>query len=493
MRSVNLFTVLFCVLNYPVFAQVDTTLIYKPNTEFGTIDIRLSKRAGHSYYLQENNTFSFRKNNEVPTNTYLKMTAWDSSPYTQGNMREKADKQDLFVMNYRLLKPQSYASTLSQGYPLVVVLHGKLERGNCADTVCYHANKEFSPNTNNPPAPSAPDHMLFNNDYNLVHAGLDYLEAHNINGTRLPDDPALPSGAYPGFVLFPQNTNGWDAPASQDVIKLIRLLIKRYNIDPNRIYINGISHGGHGAYEVLKRAPWMFAAAVMFSAADDASLVSQKMAGKISGIPLWIFQGALDANPTQNKTENYIRAFRKAGANVRYTLYPHLGHGTWNEALDEPDFFSWMLGQNRSSIHVDGGNASICPTSDQGRLLILPEGFKSYEWELNGMAIPNAGTNKYLATQPGIYRGRFLMFEYGSEGRWSNWSGNLNVTVQTAASAQTEQIGTLLLRDLNGNPDARLQAVGDYPYYYWYKDGKSLKTQGIPDTLKSVTLRSQLG
>lgn len=482
----------FLIIPRPfAFSQVDTTLLFDNHGAFGPLDIRLSKGPGHGYYLEENKTYSFRRGNEGPTNHYLNMTAWDSSPYEEGHLRERDDSSDLFVMNYRLLTPQGYQPDLQGGYPLVVVLHGFLERGNCAGSNCYHADRQWSPNTNDPPAPTAADEMLLNNDYNLVHAGSDFLEAHDINGTKLPDDPDLPSRAYPGFVIFPQNLNGWDPSSCQDVIRLIRLMAKRFNIDKDRIYINGISHGGHGAYEVLKRAPWLFAAAVLFSAAGDASLVSQKLTDRISGIPLWIFQGALDRNPARQKTENYIQAFRRAGTNVRYTLYPQLGHGTWNKALDEPDFFSWLLAQRRNDIHVNGGAASICETSGEGLKLTLPRGFKKYEWEYNGTIVLDDTLHAFIAEHPGIYRGRFVEHGPSSEENGSKWSAPLNVTASAPPVPDIEQRGTVLLRDLNEGDTAYLSTPADFAFYHWYKDGKPIGSLG--DTLRSVSIDPTMG
>lgn len=491
MRDILLYTFLFAFLNFPCLSQIDTAHVYSRNTAFGTLDIRLSKGGDHHYYLEEGRTFSFRTDHTGPTNSYLKMTAWDSSPYSEGHMRERSSGADLFVMNYRLLKPQQYKPELAGGYPLVIVMHGFLERGNCAGSKCYHADEAYSPIENIPPASTDSNSMLLNNDYNLVHAGSDYLEAHYSNGATLPDDPALPSRAYPGFVLFPQNLNGWDPSSCEDAIRLIRLMSKKYNIDQDRIYINGISHGGYGAYEVLKRAPWLFAGGVLFSAASDAGIGRQKGAERISGIPLWIFQGALDEHPTQRQTENYVNTFRKAGAVVRYTLYPQLGHGTWNKALDEPDFFSWLLAQRRNKIHVDGGKASICATEGKGLLLELPQGFRSYEWELDGTTIFTGDSNTFLAESAGVYRARFQMHGSTSASGWGKWSEALPVIVATSEVPEIDQIGTLLLRDLNGNTDARLQASGDFPLYYWYRNGKLIKAMG--DTLRTVTLEPTLG
>ena len=473
------------------FSQADTSFIYNTTTPYGTLDIRLSKGVGHKYYFQHGKTFSFRENNGTPTHTFYKMTAWDSQAYTEGNMREATDSTDNFVMNYRLLVPKNYDPKLAMGYPIVVVMHGLHERGNCADSDCYFSTKDYSPNVNIPAAPKEGDHKLLNNDFQLVHAGLDYLEAHDVNEARLPGDPAAPAGAYPGFVLFPQNLNGWDAAASDDVIRLVRLVVREYNINADAVYLNGISHGGHGAYEVLKRAPWMFAAAVMFSAADDASLVSQKMADDIATVPLWIFQGGLDTNPSAERTSQYVTALRRAGAEVRYTVYPHLAHGTWNEALDEPDFFSWMLSKRRNNIHVQGGMASICSTSGEGARLQLPAGFVSYEWEYNGVTLENQNSDVLIANMPGSYRGRFLQLA-GGDLLWSNWSGEISVSQTSLSAPLIEQVGTLLLPDLNGHPDATLRAIGQFANYYWYKDGRLINSR-ISDTSSTWNVKSRMG
>lgn len=449
-----------------VHCQVDSSMLFNTRTPFGTLDIRLSKGNGHYYYLKRDKTFSFRQDDKGRTDTYLKMTAWDSEPYGEGHLRERSDGADRFVMNYRLLVPQGYDAALAEGYPLVVVMHGFLERGNCAGTDCYHGSPSYSPNENAPPAPTDSNHALLNNDYNLVHAGSNYLDAHLRNGSRIPSDGSRPPDAFPGFVLFPQNLNGWDGSASEDVIRLIRLLQLQYNIDEDRIYLNGISHGGHGAYEVMKRAPWMFAAAALFSAADDGGVVRQKLAGDIARIPLWIFQGALDVNPTQSATEEYISSFKKAGAVVRYTLYPNIGHGTWNKALSEPDFFTWMLSKKRTDLHVFAGNATICPTSSTGTALSLPTGFTAYEWEYNGERLDGAHGKTFNARAPGTYRGRYKKGS-GASAQWSAWSSPVRLAESNPPKAEIHQVGTVLLPDLNGNQAAVLESSGNHAYYFW--------------------------
>src|SRR5688500_16851970 len=111
------------------FAQVDTSYIYNTNTPFGTLDIRISKSTSRYYHLEENKTFSFRESSPgVKTNSYRDMTTWDSNPYTQGILWEKNGTANYFILNYRLLFPQSYKPAYSPGYPLIIMMHGAGER-----------------------------------------------------------------------------------------------------------------------------------------------------------------------------------------------------------------------------------------------------------------------------------------------------------------------------------------------------------------------------
>jgi hypothetical protein len=478
-------------LFYNSHAQVDTSYVYSTSKPYGTLDIRIAKSSSRYYYLQPDVTFSFRESAPgVKTNTYRDITSWDSSPYTQGNMREKNGTADAFVLNYRLLFPQGYNATYDPGYPMIVMMHGAGERGNCWDNTCYHGDRTWKPATNSPAAPTNSDSKLLNNDHNLLHGGSPHLTARNNAGTKLPNDPTLSGRSFPGFVLFPQNLNGWDVTSVQDAIRLVRLVAKKYNIDEDRIYIHGLSNGGYGVYEALKRAPWLFAAAAPMSAISDANITSSNLTSTIAHIPLWLFQGGQDTAPSPTKTEGYVKKLRDAGANVRYTLYPNLGHGTWNTAYNEADFFTWLRSQNKSRIHVFANKPAICSTNGKGVLLELGPGFRAYQWEKNGVIISGATANTYTATTTGTYRARFSRKANPGASDWNQWSDPVTVTSQTPAQAQLDQIGTVVLKDPNGSNDAKLKAASGYDHYYWYKNGAKLT---ISDTASMPVIKSTSG
>lgn len=314
---------------------------------------------------------------------------------------------------------------------------------------------------------------LLNNDHSMTHGGAVHQTAV-LTTTPLgmaPNNPNMPARAWPGFVLFPQNLNGWQTGA-EDVVRIIRLLIKKYNINPNKIYIHGLSDGGAAVYRVIRSAPWLFSAALPMSAVNGAEINEWNLESYVSSIPLWIFQGGTDGNPTPALTEARVQDFRNNGLNVRYTLYPTLGHGVWNNAYAEPDFFSWMRTKDKANIHVKFGTPSVCSTSGTGAELILAQGFLAYQWERDGEIIPGATSFSYTAPLPGTYRARFSRKLNPGPNDWNRWSDP--VIVKESAPDKptiTASSSTIFATQITGATNVVLKANPKNTKYYWYRNG----------------------
>ena len=158
-----------------------------------------------------------------------------------------------FEMNYRLLFPVGYNPVENYKYPLIVMLHGAGERGNCWGSSCYgNAGDTLSTNP-----------QYRNNDMNLTHGGQPHLNAVYLANGKKAEDPTLDPLSFPGFVLFPQNESGWAGPQQyEQAWRIIDLLAgtgdyngnysSAYNIDPDRIYLHGLSNGAAACWGSFK-------------------------------------------------------------------------------------------------------------------------------------------------------------------------------------------------------------------------------------------------
>jgi predicted esterase/fibronectin type 3 domain-containing protein len=417
-------------------------------------------------------TYSWRD-----TDQFHNMTNWDSKPYKEGHLRQLSGSSWIFRMNYRLLFPNSYDAKYKKGYPILIMFHGAGERGNCWETNCYCDGCDP-----NKPEPGKAASAYLNNDHMLVHGGQPFMDAVNLAGAKKADDSGLHARGFPGFVLFPQMENSWGSAESSNsavsyALRILRILVKEHNINPDRIYIAGLSMGGQAVLKALTMADWLFAAAIAMSPVPFTKGFGYENA---SGIPLWIFQGGKDQNPRPAQTEEFMRLFRESGGTVKYTYYEDAGHNTWSRAFREPEFFSWLLNRRKSDIFTPFNMDFICATSDDGLQLILPAGFPAYQWEVDGSVIKDATANIYVARAPGKYRARFSRSSSSpSENDWNDWSRELAVRQYSPPAPELFQKGTTFLPDLNGHNEAYLYASEGAHYYYWEKNNREIS---LPDS-----------
>lgn len=214
---------------------------------------------------------------------------------------------------YRQLYPD--ASALRK-YPLVIFLHGAGERGSDNEAQLKWGVGNFATDQNmlHYPsiviAPQCPKGISWSN----------YSRGDN-NQMRL-----LPSASKPMELL----------------IALIPELIKTLPIDPNRIYITGLSMGGYGTFDALQRYPNMFAAAVPVCGAGDVS-----KAASIAKIPIWIFNGAEDPTVDPIHSINMFNELTNAGGYPGFTQYPEVGHFSWLGAYSDPLMMQWLFRQHK--------------------------------------------------------------------------------------------------------------------------------------------------
>lgn len=173
-----------------------------------------------------------------------------------------------------------------------------------------------------------------------------------------PQNPAwiISKGLWPStrpfIVLSPQlkrneainlRDENWLPGYVDEVIEYVKTI---RTIDANRIYLTGLSMGGHGCLFYAAAYPEKVAAMVPIAGRTD-TVMSQ--ACKFANIPTWLFHGTDDSqiNPQQP-----ILMRDKANAcpgrlyNMKVDMLPAKRHDIWNELYDHSTghmIFDWML------------------------------------------------------------------------------------------------------------------------------------------------------
>lgn len=216
------------------------------------------------------------------------------------------------VLNFRLLKPEHIKK--GKKYPLVLFFHGSGERGDDNISQLKWGVRQFASNKNRKKYPAfvvAPQ-CPFNAQW------------VNINYNNFP--VKLPSKPSRYIVLS---------------IELVQYLEKEFPVDPQRIYVTGISSGGYATWAAIERMPYMFAAAVPIAGGGDPNL-----ANLIAHVPIWAFQGGRDDEVPRKFSNVMIKALKKFGGHPRYTIYPKLGHTqTWVKAYRSHALYRWLFHQ----------------------------------------------------------------------------------------------------------------------------------------------------
>lgn len=397
---------------------------------------------------------SLRNNKLAP---YFKMVTWDDSQYKEFNYRSLGSTGSVIeFMNWRAIFPPGYDKSNPQKYPMIIMLHGAGESGRSWQNRFVYLSS---------------DERYDNNGNNLYHGGQAHRDAVNMASTN--------SKAFPGVVIFPQVhhsgawESGWNSgslnPNGKMAIKVIEHMINNYNIDINKVYLHGLSNGAKGVWDLSTKRPDLFAAILPMSGLASNST---EMTNTHVTTPLWLFQGGIDTNPSPTGAQTLINTLTNKGGSPRYTLYPTTGHSTWYQAYAEPDFFSWILAQDKRKIYVFGGDPFIC----QGDSLKMgfSAGFSSYQWTLNGSVI--AGSNsRYLKTvTPGTYTVKFMRTN-------NQWYESFPINVQLKSGSTTAPLltntGSVVLPiDINAQNVVNLVAPDGFVEYNWYKNGSKVAT-----------------
>jgi predicted esterase len=175
------------------------------------------------------------------------------------------------------------------------------------------------------------------------------------SGETNPEDLRQFPARDPGmFVVAPFARGAMDyrGIAEQDVYDVVAEMERRFPIDPDRVYLTGISMGGAAAIRLAVTRPdaWAAVAAVCPSVIWGA----EDLAPNALDVPIRLYHGDQDPVAPVATSRAWQRRLVDAGVAAEYVEFPGLRHNAWELAYRDAGVFTW-LGQfhrNRAPEHV---------------------------------------------------------------------------------------------------------------------------------------------
>lgn len=330
-------------------------------------------------------------------------------------------------IQFRLKFPKTYQHGVNDGkkYPVFVFFHGIGESGT-----------------------------IYDNEYQLYHGGQKHMQA-------------VDNGVFDGFLLYPQSVAGTWTNQFGIMNEIIQnYLVPQVKADPWRIYVDGLSGGGAGAWKMMIQNPKTVAACLPIS-----NSTGEYTAGidDFKYTPIWEFQGGLDTDPSPASAQSTANTILSAGSNFKMTIYPNLGHGCWNQAWAEPDFYPFMLRAYKSNPWVLYGRTDFCLGDNIDLTVGVTPGFTSYQWRKDGAVIPGATGNSIHVTEVGSYD-----CQINNNGVLSEWS-RIPLVVKYKTVTITPDItlsagGSQVLPTIDGSDGVKLELPDGYAGYEWRKN-----------------------
>ncbi len=142
------------------------------------------------------------------------------------------------------------------------------------------------------------------------------------------------------IVIFPQKPKGKGGFMEHEklILDILEKTKKEYKVDEKRLYITGLSMGGMGTWTLTCKHPDLFAAAAPVCGGGDPT-----QAAKIKDLPIWNFHGDKDTAVPIKRSQDMIDAIKAAGGSPKFTIYPGVGHNSWDKAYGEETLNEWFL------------------------------------------------------------------------------------------------------------------------------------------------------
>lgn len=144
------------------------------------------------------------------------------------------------------------------------------------------------------------------------------------------------------LVIAPQVNHGdWWRP--ERLLNVVDWVIKRYDVDPTRLYVLGMSLGGYGTLDFAATYPDRTAAAV---ALCGGSTKKASVLHKLNQVPLWIMHGTADASVAVSESRRVRDAMSENDPSLprlRYDEQVGANHSVYARVFYVDEIYKWLF------------------------------------------------------------------------------------------------------------------------------------------------------
>jgi poly(3-hydroxybutyrate) depolymerase len=174
-------------------------------------------------------------------------------------------------------------------------------------------------------------------------------------GEANPEDLHYFPARDAGFLVacpFARGTMDYRGIAEQDIFDMLAEVQRRFPVDPDRVYLTGISMGGAAALRLALTHPDRWAAVAAICPAPLAGL--DDLAPNAANLPVRLFHGEQDPIVPAQNSRQWQRRLIDAGVAAEYVEYPGLRHNAWDIAFRNGGVFEWLgkFRRDNSPEHV---------------------------------------------------------------------------------------------------------------------------------------------
>ena len=241
--------------------------------------------------------------------------AQDLKKYDRGSFIKGQDS-----IGYRILFPEHFDP--AKKYPIVFFLHGRGESGNDNEKQLSNGAK-----------------MFLRNDYREQFPAIVVFPQCAANSYWANVDIRTDSAGKRSFNFI---KGGKPTVAMHALLGMVDDFLDKPYVDHKQVYVGGLSMGGMGTYELLRRKPKTFAAAFAICGGDNLENVQ-----KYKNVPLWIFHGGKDDIVKPEFSKNIADQLKIIGKEVKFSFYPNANHNSWDSAFAEPLLIPWLFSHKK--------------------------------------------------------------------------------------------------------------------------------------------------